>query len=104
MIKLTQAAASQIKQSAKDSGTEGLPLRISVKLNSDNSFHYAMGFDEKTWEGDLMVRVQDIDIVISNGSRDLARDMEIDYVELEKGQFNFIFLNPNDPTYVSPKD
>ncbi len=103
MIKLTEAAEKQIVQSAKDGGMAGLPLRIAVRRKDDDSFHYAMGFDDKTWEGDLMVRVRGVDVIISNGSRDLVRDMTIDYVELEENQFNFIFLNPNDPAYVPPE-
>ena len=102
MIKLTEAAAQQIKRTAKGGGMEGLPLRIAVKRKDDGSFHYAMGFDDKSWEGDLLVRVQNVDVIVSNGSRDLVKDMTVDYVELEKGQFNFIFLNPNDPAYVPP--
>ena len=30
--------------------------------------------------------------------------MTIDYVELEPGSWQFIFLNPNDPSYVPPQD
>ncbi len=104
MIKLTESAAKQIQQSAEGGEMKGLPLRIAVKRKEDDSFHYMMGFDDKTWEGDLLVRVQGVDVIISNGSRDLVRDMTIDYVELEEGQFNFIFLNPNDPAYVPCND
>ena len=81
---------------------KGLPLRIAVTRKDDDSFHYAMGFDDVTREGDLMVRSCNVDVIVSNGSRDLVRDMTIDYVELEEGEFNFIFLNPNDPSYVPP--
>ncbi len=102
MIKLTESAAKQVKQSAKNGDMEGLPLRLAVSRKDDDSFHYAMGFDDKTREGDLLVCVRGVDVIISNGSRDLVRDMTIDYVELEKGEFNFIFLNPSDPAYVPP--
>ncbi len=102
MIKLTESAARQIRESASAGAAEGLPLRIAVE-RKDGRFHYLMGFDDKTWEGDLLIRAQDIDVVISSGSRDLVRDMTIDYVELEAGQFHFIFLNPNDPSYVRPQ-
>ena len=104
MIKLTVAAAKQIKQSAESGDMKGLALRIAVNRKEDDSFHYVMGFDDTTHEGDLMVRVQGVDLIISNGSRDLVKDMTIDYVELENGQFNFIFLNPNDSAYVPPAE
>ena len=104
MIKLTEAAAEQVRKSAEDSDMKGLPLRIAVTRKDDDSFHYALGFDSITHEGDLMVRTRDVDVIISNGSREFVRDMTIDYVELEKGKFNFIFLNPNDPVYVPPTE
>ena len=104
MIKLTEAAAEQVRKSAEDSDMKGLPLRIAVTRKDDDSFHYSLGFDSITHEGDLMVRTRDVDVIISNGSREFVRDMTIDYVELEKGKFNFIFLNPNDPVYVPPTE
>ncbi len=104
MVKLTAEAAEQVRQSAKDGNIEGLPLRVAVERKGDGSFHYVMGFDNMTREGDLMIRSRDVDVVISNGSRDLVSNMTIDYVELEEGQFNFIFLNPNDPAYVPPAE
>lgn len=102
MIRLTESAAKQVRKSARDGDMEGLPLRILVQRKADH-FHYVMGFDDMTREGDLMVRTQDVDIIISDGSRDLVRNMTIDYVEIEEGKFNFIFLNPNDPDYARPE-
>ena len=102
MIKLTEAAAKQIRHSAEIGDMQGLPLRIAVHRKDDASFHYAMGFDDKSFEGDLMVRVQGVDVIISGSSRELVKDMTIDYAELKEGEFNFIFLNPNDPAHVPP--
>ena len=41
---------------------------------------------------------------MSKASLEICGGMTVDYVEMEKGQFNFIFLNPKDPNYVEPKE
>jgi iron-sulfur cluster assembly accessory protein len=103
MIKLTQQAAEQIIASAEQGKTEGIPLRLAIKEQDDGSFHYAMGFDEQRLPGDVFVNIEKISLVVSAISKELAEGMTIDYVELEPGKSEFIFLNPNDPTYVAPR-
>ena len=103
MIKLTQQAAEQIIASAEQGKTEGIPLRLAIKEQDDGSFHYAMGFDEQRLPGDIFVNIEEISMVVSAISKNLAEGMTIDYVELEPGKSEFIFLNPNDPTYVPPR-
>lgn len=104
MIKVTSAAAEQIKQSAKQGNMEGMPLRLAVKKNDDGSLHYGMGFDDQSRESDVRIESGGIVVVISAGSGDLVKGMEIDYVELSEGEFNFIFKNPNDPNYSPPAE
>jgi iron-sulfur cluster assembly accessory protein len=103
MIKLTRQAAEQIIESAEQGKMQGIPLRLAIKKQDDGSFHYAMGFDEQRLPGDIFVNIENISLVISAISKDLAEGMTIDYVELEPGKSEFIFLNPNDPTYVAPR-
>jgi iron-sulfur cluster assembly protein len=102
MIKVSTAAIEQIKISL-DAQTGTAPIRVAVKTLEDGSFHYAMGFDEQRLPGDNFVNIEEVHLVVSAASKDLAEGMTIDYVELEPGSFEFIFLNPNDPTYVPPK-
>ncbi len=103
MIKLTEQAAKQIIDSAEQGKMQGIPLRLAIKQQDDGSFHYAMGFDEQRLPGDIFVNIEEISMVVSTISKDLAEGMTIDYVELEPGKSEFIFLNPNDPTYVPPR-
>ncbi len=103
MISLTTDALEQIKLSVNQGDNASLPIRIAIKEQADGSFHYAMGFDEQRLPGDSFVTIDGVSIVVSEGSRELAEGMTIDYVELEAGKKEFIFLNPNDPTYVPPK-
>ena len=103
MITVTEQAAKQIKRSAKQGNSEGMPLRIAATRNEDNSIHYGMGFDDSK-DDDIAVRSADVDIVVSPLSAELLKDTVLDFVELEPGKHQFIFMNPNDPTYKPPQD
>ena len=103
MIRVTEEAAKQIKLSAKQGKAEGMPLRIAATRNEDNSIHYGMGFDDSK-DDDISVTSEDVEIVISPVSAELLKDTVLDFVELEPGKHQFIFMNPNDPTYKPPQD
>lgn len=102
MITISPTAAEQIRLSAQTSANEGMKLRIAAKVAVDESIEYGMGFDEPK-EGDITAQDADIEILIAPSSADLLRGAHLDFVEIEPGQFNFIFLNPNDPNYKPPK-
>ena len=103
MIKISEAAATQMRVSAQDGGMDGMPLRVAATRNEDGSFHYAMGFDE-AHDDDSRFQSEGIDLVIAPSSLELLDGMVIDYVELDGGNREFIFMNPNDPGYVPPTD
>jgi iron-sulfur cluster assembly protein len=60
-----------------------------------------MGFDDAISDTDLRFETEGIQMVVAESSRNLAEGMTIDYVELDDGEKNFIFLNPNDSNYSS---
>jgi len=99
MITITKEAAKQIMNSAKQSKAEGLPLRIAVQRNDDGSLHYALGFADEEHDEDLSFKSEGIEIVVSPLSLELLNNTIIDFVELDSGEKNFIFRNPNDPNY-----
>lgn len=103
MIKVTPTAASQIKLSAQQGSTEGMPLRIAASKNPDDTIHYGMGFDDSK-EDDISITSEDINIVISPISAELLKNTTLDFVEIEPGKKQFIFMNPNDPEYTPPSD
>ena len=103
MIKVTPAAAAQIKLSADQGKAEGMALRIAATRNEDNSIHYGMGFDDSK-EDDVTISTEDIEIILSASSAELLKDTTIDFVELEPEKFQFIFMNPNDPNFVPPSE
>jgi iron-sulfur cluster assembly protein len=101
-ITVTEAAARQIGEAAKQGDTQGMALRIAAKRKQDGSIDYAMGFDEAKQDDDR-VEVSGIDIVVAPTSSELLNGMTLDFVELEPGTSEFIFLNPNDSHYIPPK-
>lgn len=104
MISLSTSALEQIRLSAETGELQSTPLRIAVKQLDDGSFHYAMGFDEQRLPGDTFFNFDGVDLVVATNSKELTEGMTIDFVELQPGKAEFIFLNPNDPEYVAPRD
>lgn len=102
MIKLTTEAAKQIRLAAKQSSLEGLPLRLAGSKNPDSSIHYGMGFDDPK-EDDTTFTSENVELVVSTASIDLLDGMTVDFVELEPGKPQFIFINPKDANYIPPK-
>jgi iron-sulfur cluster assembly protein len=101
VIELTEAAAKQILASAREGQVEGMGLRIAVRETPEGEFDYAMGFDEPA-EQDLQVVSLGVTLLVAPSSQVLLQGARVDYVELSPGEFHFIFLNPNDPSYTPP--
>jgi len=104
MITVTAAAAEQIRNSAQQGKIEGLPLRIAAQRQTDGAIHYGMGFDDSKVDGDTRVTSEGVELVVAPTSTELLRGTVIDYVELDPGKFEFIFMNPNDPNYTAPEE
>ncbi len=104
MITITPEAAAQIRHSAKEGRMEGMALRVAAQRNPDGSIHYGIGFDDESRDGDNHFKSEGIDIVVSPVSLDLVAGMTIDFVELDDGNREFVFLNPNDPNYTPPAE
>ncbi len=96
MITVTPSAAQQIRIAASQSDSDEMGLRIAARRAVDGTLDYAMGFDEARGD-DLVLNSEGIALVVSPRERDLLDGMTLDYVELEAGDFRFIFINPNEP-------
>jgi iron-sulfur cluster assembly protein len=90
MLSLTTAAASQIRRAAAEAGGADWALRVAAKRERDGSITFGMGFDEPR-EGDMPLQVQGVNVVIAPPSQPMLDGIVLDFVELEPGQFNFIF-------------
>lgn len=98
MINITVAAARQIQQAALSSNTEGLALRLAVRELPDHSLDYGMGFDTPK-PTDISNEIHGITVIIAPQYQEILSDLTLDYVELNPGEFRFIFQNPNDPQH-----
>ena len=91
MLSLTTAAASQIRRAAADAGSADWALRVAAKRERDGSITFGMGFDEPR-EGDMPLQVRGVDVLIAPPSQPMLQGVVLDFVELEPGNFNFIFM------------
>lgn len=78
-----------------------MALRLAAQQRPDGSIDYRMGFDEGT-EDDIRFTSEGVQIVIAPEYVPLLDAATLDFVEMEVGERQFIFLNPEDPTYVAP--
>ncbi len=101
MFTVTKAAASQIRNSAHSGDAEELALRIAATRKPDGAIEYQIGFDEVGLE-DVLLNSRGVDVVFAKTDKELLNGTVLDYVEIEPGEFRFIFMNPNDPQYRPP--
>jgi len=90
MFTVSDAAARQIQQAASASSAQQMALRIAARLDSDGSIEYGMGFDDAK-EDDTQLDLEGVRVVIAPDFQELLLNTLLDYVELEPGEFNFIF-------------
>ena len=102
IFEITDKAAKQISSASEASDSKGWPLRIAVDIK-DGKFNYLMGFDQSK-EEDLRLKINNIEIIISPDSMVNLKNCKLDFVEIEKDKYEFIFLNPNDPSYSPPNE
>lgn len=103
MFRITESAARQVLQAARQAGAEGMPLRLAARRQADGSIDYLMGFDEAK-DDDIGFTSTGVEIVIAPECVPLLDRAVMDFVTLQGGDQQFIFLNPKDPTYVAPTE
>ncbi len=103
MFKVTPEAAKQVRVAAEQGGTTGMALRLAAQQRADGSIDYRMGFDEST-EDDIRFDSEGVQIVMAPEYVPLLDSATLDFVELETGDSQFIFVNPKDANYVPPTE
>lgn len=103
MITVTPAAIEQIRKAAEQGNMQGLALRLAATRRDDGSLHYGMGFDQAT-DDDAELKVQGISVIVGPEHAELLKELTLDYVQLDSGEYNFIFINPADPNYRAPAE
>jgi iron-sulfur cluster assembly protein len=95
MLKVTAEAAKQIRQAALQGGAAEMALRVAATRDTQGSIDYGMGFDVER-ANDLQILSEGVTLLVSHHSKDLLNGTVLDFVELNPGDFRFIFINPND--------
>ena len=103
MFRITESAAQQVIQAAKQSGTDGMALRLAERQKTDGSIEYVMGFDEAS-DDDISFKTEGVELVMEPEYVPLLDQAVMDFVELDEGEHQFVFLNPKDPHYVPPQE
>ncbi|MEJ2394871.1 MAG: iron-sulfur cluster assembly accessory protein [Candidatus Thiodiazotropha sp.] len=104
MFKLTPRAAEQIRQAAKQGGTEGMALRFAAQQKEDGTFDYLMGFDDIKDE-DIQFDTEGVIVIMEPEHYALLDETTMDFAELDDGEEKqFIFLNPKDSNFSKPKE
>lgn len=91
MFTLTPAASQEILAAARRSNASGLALRVAARQIADGSIEYGMGFDEER-DDDEPVQFDGLTVLVGSPSRPLLEATALDYVELEPGRFDFVFV------------
>jgi iron-sulfur cluster assembly protein len=102
MITVTPEAAAQIAKSAEQSGVGAACLRLAARLDDKGVIEYGIGFDDKA-ENDTEFESSGVRVLVAPGSVELLSGATLDYVEINPGEWRFIFMNPNDPSHKAPK-
>ena len=103
MINVTPAAVKQIHMAASDSAADGMSLRVAAHIDEQSGqMQYGIGFDEPRDDDDLVTSLG-VTLLISPLSRDAPSDLTIDYVEIEPGDYRFVFIAPSEEKPTKPQ-
>ncbi len=104
---VTAAAAEQILRAAEEQPESAhLPkLRVAAKLDDEGNgavggMLYGMGFDEER-DNDLVLDCTGVTVLLAPPSQELLDGATLDFIELKAGEYQFIFLNPNETAAAS---
>ncbi len=89
---LTPSAAQEILAAAARSDAVGMALRVAARALPEG-IDYGMGFDEATDDDDVSV-YHGLTVLVGAQSRPLLAGTVLDYVEIDAGRHDFIFIGP----------
>ncbi|MDP2004738.1 MAG: hypothetical protein Q8K45_03610 [Rubrivivax sp.] len=95
MFNVTPTAAQELLAAAARSDAAGMALRIAARQTADGSIEYGMGFDDERDDDEPAV-FEGLTVLLGSPSRPLLQDTVLDFVELEPGQFGFVFIPPGE--------
>jgi len=92
-LKLSELAASKLRELLKSKGKEGYGVRIGVTAGGCAGFTYLMDFERIMVPGDIMIDSHGVKLFVDSQSMPHLKGVVIDYVESVQ-QSGFKFVNP----------
>jgi Fe-S cluster assembly iron-binding protein IscA len=92
---VTAAAAHEILAAAARCDALGMALRVAAR-QLPGGIDYGMGFDEATPDDDASM-FHGLTVLVASPSRRCLDGTVLDYVEIEAGRHDFIFIGPAEP-------
>ncbi len=94
-IIITQIAIEKVVAVKNENNIgDEMRLRIGAQSGGCSGMQYVMGFDDKTNEGDKVIELDSISVIVDNKSLFYLMGVTLDYKETEQGS-GFVFNNPN---------
>ena len=94
MINLTSSAATAVNRFIESSSKPIAGLRIKVDGGGCSGFQYGMKLEENVGDGDQVIEVSGLTMLVDELSFPLLEGITIDYVETMESS-GFKFENPN---------
>ncbi|MFO7542014.1 MAG: iron-sulfur cluster biosynthesis family protein [Thiobacillus sp.] len=101
MIKITDAAAEQIRAVSNNPDVFGMVLRVAAYQEDDGEVNYAMGWDHER-EADEQLICNKVKVLIASSSTPYLQGVTLDYVEMKPGDMRFIFIPPYSAEDATP--
>jgi iron-sulfur cluster assembly accessory protein len=94
VISLSDAAATKVRDLLAREGRDDLALRVAVEPGGCSGLRYALFFDDRSLDGDVLGEVGGVKVVTDRMSAPYLTGASIDYLDtLEKS--GFTIDNPN---------
>jgi iron-sulfur cluster assembly accessory protein len=93
-LALTEHAAGKVRALLDQEGRDDLRLRVAVQPGGCSGLQYQLFFDERSLDGDLELRLNDVPVVVDRMSAPYLGGATIDFTDTIEQQ-GFTIDNPN---------
>jgi len=93
-LQLTEAAAVKVRSLIDQEGRDDLRLRVAVQPGGCSGMQYQLFFDERNLDGDLVLELQGVPVVLDRMSAPYLGGATIDFTDTIEQQ-GFTIDNPN---------
>ena len=92
-LRLTPRAEARVMEYLRRRGS-GLGLRVGVTETGCSGYSYVLDYADEVGSDDLVLRQNELNIIVARESLPLLDGTEVDFVQKELNE-QFVFTNPN---------